>query len=279
MSSVSSVTRRVAAFRTVAACMLWSCSVLAMAAAGTHERDGMRFETGPLPAFVEDRPLPERWDPKAPGADDRSWRNWRLDRQIDRRQGRDIIYNDYAYEPKTASLLGQAGKFEIVFNPEFQTMTLHAVEVRRDGRWLDRLAPERIQLARREEEFEQDMTNGSVSALIVLEDVRIDDVVRIRYSVAGSNPIMGGQDTDWALLGWRNPLLESGARVLYDPGTEVAFHRENTDLQPLVRRRDDAVEVVARVAASAAERSPSAVMRSPTMPIRCSAHARCNFTC
>lgn len=262
MSSVFSVTRRAAASASViarrvavsgaaAAGLLMAFSGPAHTANSSHERDGMRFDTGPLPAFVEDRPLPERWDPKAPGADDRSWRNWRLDRQVDRRQGRDIVYSDYAYEPKAPSLLGEAGKFEVVFNPEFQTLTLHAVEVRRDGRWQDRLVPDKIQLARREEEFEQDMTNGSVSALIVLEDVRVDDVVRIRYSVTGSNPIMGGQLSEWALLGWRNPLLQSGTRVLYDPGTEVAFHRENTDITPTVRSTADAVEASVRVQGAA----------------------------
>jgi len=252
MSSVFRVTRRIAASRGAAALLLLLAVCGAVHAANSrHERDGMRFDTGPLPAFVQDRPLPERWDPKAPGADDRSWRHWRLDRQVDRRQGRDIVYSDYAYEPKAPSLLGEAGKFEVVFNPEFQTLTLHAVELRRDGRWQDRLVAEKIQLARREEEFEQDMTNGSVSALIVLEDVRVDDVVRIRYSVTGSNPIMGGQLTEWALLGWRNPLLESGTRVLYDPGTEVAFHRENTDIVPAVRRTADAVEVTVRAEGSA----------------------------
>ena len=243
--------RRAVSFASASAALLLALCGAAQAAAGSHERDGMRFETGPLPAFVQDRPLPERWDPKAPGADDRSWRHWRLDRQVDRRQGRDIVYSDYAYEPKSPSLLGEAGKFEIVFNPEFQTLTLHAVELRRDGRWQDRLLPEKIQLARREEEFEQDMTNGGVSALIVLEDVRVDDVVRIRYSVAGSNPIMGGQQTEWALLGWRSPLLESNTRVLYDPGTEVAYQRENTAQVPQIRRSPDAVEATVAIQGAA----------------------------
>ena len=38
--------------------------------------------------------------------------------------------------------------------PEFQRLTIHKVEVRRDGRWENRLVPERISLAQREDEFE-----------------------------------------------------------------------------------------------------------------------------
>jgi transglutaminase-like putative cysteine protease len=226
-----------------------------------HVRDGVRFETGSEPAFVVRRELPERWDPQAPGADDPRWRHWRYEIQADRRAGRDLVYHEHAYEAKTPSLVSEAGKFQITFNPEFQRLTLHRVELQRDGRWQDRLVPDKISLARREREFEQDLTDGSVTALIVLEDVRVDDIVRIGYTVAGSNPIMGGQTTDGIVFGWRNPLLESGLRVLYDPGTDFALYRENTRIEPKVRRGADAVEVTLR-----AERSP-AIIDEDTYPV------------
>jgi hypothetical protein len=213
------------------------------AAAAEHVSGGLRFETGPEPAFVQRRELPARWDAGAPGADDRRWRYWLYDVQSDRRRGQDVMYTEHVFEPKSQSLLGDAGRFQIEFNPEFQRLTIHRVELRRDGRWQDRLVPERISLARREADFEQDMTDGTVTALIVLDDVRVDDIVRVSYSVAGSNPILAGQVSDWATLSWRNPTLRSGLRVLYDPGTKVRVHRENIALEPQVRHGADAEEV------------------------------------
>lgn len=224
------------------------------ASAAEHVRDGVRFETGKEPAFVAHRELPTVWDPQAPGADDRRWRLWRNDVQADRRRGRDIVYRDVAYQPRTASLIGEAGKIEIEFNPEFQALRIHRVELFRDGHWQNRLVPDKISLARREQDFEQNMTNGSVSALIVLEDVRLDDIVRFAYTVTGSNPILGGQTSDAALLGWHSPMLASGLRVLYDPGVDFALHRENTGIEPAVRRTADALEVSLQ-----AERSPAVV--------------------
>lgn len=237
----------VAALLASATCIQANALVQAAPAATSpaeHTRDGVKFSTGPDPAFVVRRDLPAQWDPAAPGADDRRWRVWRFETQADRRGGRDVVFYDYAFQARTASLLGEAGKFQIDFNPEYQRMTLHRVELLRDGRWENRLVPDKISLARREEDFEQDMTNGSVTALIVLEDVRVDDVVRLSYSIAGSNPILAGQTTDWTTLAWRNPMLQSRLRVLYDPGTEIAVHRENTTVQPQQRRRADALEVV-----------------------------------
>lgn len=224
------------------AALLFAASVCE-AATVEHVRGDLRFSTGDAPAFVVRRDLPARWDAKAPGADDRRWRYWLYDVQSDRRAGRDQVYVEHVFEPKSPSLIGEAGRFQINFNPEFQTMAIHRVELLRDGVWQSRLVPDRISLARRESEFEQDLTDGSVTALIVLDDVRVDDVIRISYSTTGSNPILAGQIADWTTLSWRNPTLRSGLRVLYDPGTKFRVHRENTAIEPQVRRGTDAVEV------------------------------------
>lgn len=213
------------------------------AVAEQHVRGDLRFETGPEPSFVVRRELPAKWDSAAPGADDRRWRYWLYDMQSDRRAGRNMVYLEHVFEPKSPSLIGEAGRFQINFNPEFQTMAIHRAELLRDGKWQNRLSPERISLARRESDFEQDLTDGSVTALIVLDDVRVDDIVRIGYSITGSNPILAGQTADWITLSWRNPTLRSGLRVLYDPGTKFRVHRENTAIEPQVRRSADATEV------------------------------------
>lgn len=208
-----------------------------------HVRGDLRLETGDAPAFVTPRELPARWDPAAPGADDRRWRYWLYDIQSDRRGGRDQVYTEHVFEPKSPSLLGEAGRFQITYNPEFQTLSIHRVELLRDGKWQNRLSPERISLARRESDFEQDMTDGSVTALIVLDDVRVDDVVRVSYTVAGSNPILAGETADWINFSWRNPTLRSSLRVLYDPGAKYRVHRENVAVEPQVKRSADATEV------------------------------------
>ncbi|HZV22859.1 MAG TPA: DUF3857 domain-containing protein, partial [Luteimonas sp.] len=151
-----------------------------------YVRGDFRFSVGPAPGFVAAREMPAQWDPKAPGADDTVWRVWLYDNQVDRRRGQDLDYVDYAFQPRSAANLGDAGRFQIEFNPEYQRLTLHRVALRRNGAWEDRLIPDKISLARRETDFENDLYDGRVTAMIVLDDVRIDDVVRITYTVTGS---------------------------------------------------------------------------------------------
>jgi hypothetical protein len=223
------------------ACLL--LSGLAWAGDTEDQRGDYRFSVGPVPAFVQRHDVPAQWDPKAPGADRPPWRFWLYDRQVDRRRGRDQSFTDYAYEVDSASLLGEAGRYQVDFNPEYQTLTIHGVEVRRDGAWQNRLDPARVSLARRETGFEQDMADGEVSALVVLDDVRVGDVVRIAFTIAGSNPILAGQLTDGSTMGWRSPMLDNYLRVLADPGTQFAVHRENDAPEGVVSARDDAAEI------------------------------------
>ncbi|MEN1972168.1 DUF3857 domain-containing protein [Luteimonas sp. MJ204] len=208
------------------------------------QRGDFEFGVGPEPAYVERVELPVQWDASAPGHDEPRWRYWWHDTQADRRGGRDQVYVEHAYEPRAVSQLGEGGRFQATFNPEYQRLEFHRVELRRDGRWLDRLAPEKISLARRESGFERDLADGLVTALVVLDDVRVGDVVRIAYSVTGSNPVLAGQMTNWTQLAWRSPMLGNRLRVLFDPGTEPAIHREHTDAEPVVIRHSDAVEVL-----------------------------------
>ena len=208
-----------------------------------HKRGDFRFFVGPAPGFVESHPVAVKWDPKAPGATDAVWRTWLFDEQIDRRKGLDARYLDYVYEALAAAHVGEAGKHTIEFNPEYQALVLHKVELRRDGKWLDRLQPDKISLARRETDFEDDLADGRVSALIVLDDVRVGDVVRINYSITGSNPILAGQTWDSATTAWGSPAHDVHARVLYDAGTKVRWHLRNGAAAPVVRETRDGVEV------------------------------------
>jgi hypothetical protein len=235
--------------------MRWMAVLLALGlAVGSARADefasgGFSFRTGEAAAFVEDRPLPSEWPATAPGAQDDKWRYWRYDRQVDHRPGRDIAYTDYVYEPRSQGNIAEAGRFDLSFNPDYQQLTLHRVELRRNGRWESRLKPKDISIARRERQFEQDIADGLVAALIVIEDVRAGDVVRISWSVTGSNPILAGQFSEQTRLAFGHPMLDLRLRALYAPGTAITSHLENGAPAPKVSTLPDATLVEVQAAA------------------------------
>jgi hypothetical protein len=211
-------------------------------AATAYERGEFRFTVAPVPAFVKPQDVPDAWDAGLGSPDDR-WRNWLLDRQVDRRPGQDIEYYEHAVQPMTPELVDEAARFSIGFNPAFQTLALHRVELRRDGQWLDRLDTAQITLARRESGFEADVTDGEVTALVVLSDVRAGDVVRLAYSVRGTNPILAGDVDDNFHLAWVDPVLRKHGLVVFAPDTKVGVRRWLTDLPVTQQRRADRLDV------------------------------------
>lgn len=229
-------------FKAACLALLFGAVCAGNARADVFQRGDYRFSTGAEPAFVTRVEIPAVWPSDAAGADDARWRYWLYDLQTDHRGPHDVTYVEEAFEVRAASLLGDAGRVQIGFMPDFQTLTIHRVEIRRDGRWSSRLDPARVSLARREGQFEEDVANGSVTALIVLDDVRVGDIVRVAYSTDGSNPVLSGQDTDWFHVSYRNPVLDLRWRALYAPGTRLAIHTERTTQKPEIAARADAVE-------------------------------------
>ncbi|HET7842512.1 MAG TPA: DUF3857 domain-containing protein, partial [Xanthomonadales bacterium] len=216
-----------------------------------EKRGEFEFRVAPAPDWVVERDVPATWDAKAPGTDERSWRYWLLDAQVDRRGTRRGWY-DQAFEPVSPELVSDAARYEIPFVPEYQRMTLHRVAVRRDGKWSDRLVPASITLARRETEFESDMATGEVAALVVIEDVRAGDVVRVSYSLEGSNPVLAGMTNEHFGFGWTSPILDRTLRVLFPAGTQVASRNERGAPAATVRREGDHVLVSAAAHGAAA---------------------------
>lgn len=239
--------------------------------AQTFERGDYRFATGPTPEWVVLETVPAHWDEKHIASAESRWRTWLLDTQVARYGGQRVRYADKVYEALSSEFLTEAGKIQLPFNPAFEQLTLHEISLRRDGKWLDRLKPEAITLARRETEFERDMSVGVVTAMVVLDDLRRGDAVRVRYSVAGRNAIMAGLDDESAMFAWGTPVLRRQLRVLFDPDAAVQELRDPRVAPARVRRQDRWLEwryLAENIAPVVAEdREPAGFQRYPQVVV------------
>ncbi len=226
-----------------------------------YNRGEFRFAIAQAPDFIVPNKIAEQWPGDAPGAKDARWRNWLLDSQSDYRKGGSVVYYDQAIEAVSSELVKDAAKHQIYFSPDYQNLVLHAVELRRAGVWTNRLDPEKITLARREAEFESDMSDGMVSALIVLDDVRVGDVIRMRYTIDGMNPILKGMDHDEIYFAWIDPILHRSFRALYDPGTNISRRSFNGAPEAVIEKQADAVVVSAKAHQVAGQRDEGAYPR------------------
>ncbi|MFC4221166.1 DUF3857 domain-containing transglutaminase family protein [Flagellimonas marina] len=75
------------------------------------------------------------------------------------------------------------------YDPSYQQLRFHNVDVVRNGKTINRLRLEDIQTARRERNSENFIYDGTITAFMNIPDVRTGDITVFSYSIKGFNPI------------------------------------------------------------------------------------------
>ncbi|WP_397608534.1 DUF3857 domain-containing protein [Silanimonas sp.] len=146
-----------------------------------------RIGYGPVPSWVEQPEWPDGAEvPAASGL-----RYLLVDDQWNAALPSPVSYRRLVVEIADRAGLEDGGRFSVGFQPDFHTVTLHAIRLRRDGRWLDRTQATRIDILRTEDDADVGILDGWRTASLLIPDVRVGDVVDLAYSVSGTNPVFG----------------------------------------------------------------------------------------
>lgn len=131
-----------------------------------------------------------------------------------------------------SSTLREVSEPQISFNPLYQTLMIHSASVLRGGQRSDRLKDARIELMRREQQLERQMIDGLRTALVVLSDVRVGDVVELAYTIAGENPIFENRYAALLQLAADAPIDRLHLRIEAPPQRQLATRAIAAELQP-----------------------------------------------
>lgn len=93
-----------------------------------------------------------------------------------------------ALSPQALPFLGNVG---MTWSPSSQAVTVHHVNIIRDGEVIDVLATQNFETLRREENLEQAMLDGQLTALLQPAGLRIGDILDFAYTVVSRDPVTG----------------------------------------------------------------------------------------
>ncbi len=99
------------------------------------------------------------------------------------------------------------------YDPSYQELRFHHIDVIRNGKRINRLNQQDIQTARRETNAESYIYDGSISAFVNIPDVRIGDIVVYSYSVKGFDPIQKNKFSTSFVLNSTQPIDRISAHV------------------------------------------------------------------
>jgi len=147
---------------------------------------------GPTPGWVKDAVLTN--EKKSEGTYYRL-----IDNQTLLEGSSKISYLRLLKEANDVPSLTTVGSISIVFDPSYEELTFHKIDIIRGGKKINALDTSKIKLIQRETNLEYQIYDGNVTASLGLEDLRVGDTLDLAYSIKGNNPAFGGKyvDTVW----------------------------------------------------------------------------------
>jgi transglutaminase-like putative cysteine protease len=154
-------------------------------------------------------------------------------------------YSHFVYRVTSEGSLQDASRLSWDFDPSYERLTLHQIRVIRGGVSQDRLRAEAVKVIQREEDLERHLLNGDLTAFVVLEDVRVGDVIDYAFTRQGGNPVFDGRYFSSFSAGWSMPVRWQRERFVVPHGRAL-HHREHGkftfDLSRSTRADEDVVE-------------------------------------
>jgi transglutaminase-like putative cysteine protease len=187
--------------------------------------------------------VPIAYDPRArlDEVDPSEEMRWILkDRQINAQNNE--TFNHEVRQVLTPSGVNNGSHISIEYDPGYQLLTFHWVRIWRGTNALNRLDPNKIVVSQRGLDADELLFSADKSALLLLEDVRMGDVIDYAYSVQGDNPVLAGRFSDWVQLQSSHPIERLTTRLLWPAARRLYVQNHGTDIKYTAVRKGGLIE-------------------------------------
>jgi len=148
-------------------------------------------------------------------------------------------YQHQAYVVFSEDGLQEISEIRVDYDPKYQKLAFHSVRIWRDGKTIDKTASAAYKVIQREKELEKHIYNEKLTAVIILEDVRVNDVLEYSFSRQGSNPIFNNKFCNTYYLQSYDPIDELFISVRSTPQHPLYIKSENTQVKPTTQTIGD----------------------------------------
>ncbi len=135
-----------------------------------------RIKIGPAPSWVAERPV-EIIEATKGGINPGYLLDWQY--HAERHEG----YTRSVRRLGTMNAVHEASQWRVNIDPLTSRLTIHALIVRRGAQANDNARPERLRVLQREQGLEYQILSGRLTVVVLLEDVRVGDILDIRYTI------------------------------------------------------------------------------------------------
>ncbi len=148
--------------------------------------------------------------PKAAGEGGVNWLLW--DDQVS--VADQARYHRQVIEITSVAGLESSSELSVEFDPEYQTLIAHHLRILREGKTIENLGRIQPSIMQRESQWDRRMLDGRLTALYVLQDVRLGDRIDWSYTLKGNNPVFLSKMSGWQYLAHASPTQRRHVRLV-----------------------------------------------------------------
>ncbi len=153
------------------------------------------------------------------------------DKQIKVDEGKKIVYySHFAELVINQEGLEEVSQINLDYDPSYQKIILNSLFIRRGDQRIDKIKTAKISLFQRESGLEEQLYDGHLTANIIVDDVRVGDIIEYSYTRIGANPIYKGVLNYDRYVQWNIPVHYQNIRILWGKSNLLHSKKLNTDV-------------------------------------------------
>jgi Domain of Unknown Function with PDB structure (DUF3857)/Transglutaminase-like superfamily len=154
-----------------------------------------------------------------------------LERQINVLQNETFVHS--VRQVLTVGGVEKDATLTIDFNPGYQSMTWHWARLWRGTQHWDRLDTNEVRIVQPERELDESVLNGEKSVILVLDDVRVGDIIDYAYSLKGTNSVFDGHFSCVIPVQLQQPVDRLLTRVLWPSQRPLYAKTHGCSVEPV----------------------------------------------
>lgn len=208
---------------------------------GSAQAGTPRVEVGPRPGWVQ--PIQADVAPDASRVDD-GREYLLLDDQARITAADREHYRHVVTRVATQAGIQGASQIQIDFDPAYEHLTVNGVWVIRGGRRINAYRPREVRVVERETGLDEQMFDGTQTAVLFLSDVRVEDRIEYAFTLRGRNPVFGSHAQLGVWLQYQSPVARRFVRWVWPEAMPLSVQVRNTQAKPTIRHQGGFVEHV-----------------------------------
>ena len=152
----------------------------------------------------------------------------------------------YTHQNQRIALLDsralEIGNLSLFWNPDVGSPTVHKLLVHRDGDVIDILKDNNFEVVRQEDQLEQSMLNGFLTAILRVPDLRVGDELEWSHTTPSHDLTLGNKNYGMLSLAG---AIQSGtykSRISWESGQEPSLQYTD-DIKDLIEKSSDNVSI------------------------------------